>query len=154
MMITAFSLCACSSSDEVDSQKSLIDASYNKVKSQIIGTWVYEAEYKKSINPSKDLGGVYNKLGWNERDSYISLTFKTDGTLILDSYGEQTHSYILKSEYSYRNHVDEYNDYYPFKNGGVLLSYGSKSYFVDIINGKLILYDTYDGSPKDRYRKK
>ncbi|MBQ3642689.1 hypothetical protein II906_12310 [bacterium] len=153
MMVVALSLTACGGDDEDEGQKSLIDASYNKVKSQIIGTWIYEAEYKTSVNPYKDLGGVYNKLGWNERESYKSLTFKTDGILIQDFYGEKTLSYILTAEYLYKNNNKEYSDYYPFKNGGVLLSFDSKSYFVDIVNGKLILYDTYDGSPIDRYRK-
>ena len=145
-------LLACGSDDEGDSQNTLIDASFSKVKSQIIGTWVYEAEYKKSINPDKDLGGIYNKLGWNERDPYKSLTFKTDGIVIKDFYGEQTLSYNLKTDYSYKNHVEDSYEYYPFKNGGVILSYGSESYFVDIVNGKLILYDTYDGAPKERYK--
>ena len=126
---------SCSSDNEENSQNSLIDASYSKVKSQIIGTWLYEAEYKKTVSAS-DLGGLYyNKLGWNERDPYKSLTFKTDGTLIRTYSSEETLSYILKAEYKYNNLVENYSEYYPFKNGGVILSISSKSYFVDIVNG-------------------
>ena len=36
MMVVALSLTACGGDDEDEGQKSLIDASYNKVKSQII----------------------------------------------------------------------------------------------------------------------
>lgn len=149
---------SCGGDDESDNQKSQIEAAYNRVKSQIVGSWSYEAEYLASVDPYKDLGGIYNKLGWNERDPYKTLVFNTDGTLIIDFYGSKEYTYTITAVYNYNNYVDEYTDYYPFKNGGVLLTYVSdnykKEYFMDIVNGKLILYNTYDGSPIDRYSKK
>lgn len=140
--------------DDGNGQDSQIEAAYDKVKSQIIGSWVYEAEYKSSIDINRDLNPMGQKIGWNERDPYKSLIFSTDGTLITDFYGETKYAYTITAEVNYKNYVKEYDEYYPFKNGGVLLQYGNFHYFVDIVNGKLILYDTYYGTPKERYRRK
>ena len=96
-------LMACGGDGDSNGQDSQIEAECAKVKSQIIGTWSYEAEYLTSVNPYKDLGGIYNNLGWNERSSYKTLEFKNDGTLIIDFYGEKTYSYSITAALNYNN---------------------------------------------------
>lgn len=151
---------ACSSEDENKEEESgkLIEASYNRVKKQIVGNWILDAYYKiYSTNP-------YIKNGWNDieeaywhNDKDYKLSFSNSNVTNNENH-VFPYAVTLKKDYTTSMYNPSENDYqYIYKKGIVLLEYDDNKYVCDIkSDGKLYLYDYQiglTGTPEYRYRR-
>lgn len=168
----SFSLIACGGDDKEGNDVSEIQLAYQKTKASIVGTWILEAKYNQSVGPGS-LGGVYNKLGWDDNDEYgffkinpyYKFDFKSDGTFE-DKDGD-TYKYTI--DFDEKNYVihtkSDFEDYWPFEKGAITLrilddlnnNFYINEFYVNIgTDGMLYFYETGisgEGYPKYRYRK-
>lgn len=148
-MFTLVVLVSCSSNDDEVLDYTKLEASYQQVSNNIVGTWKKESYYLCAIdNP-------YEKWGWNESMSDIYMELGKDG---FDESGKKWSVFI---DYDFVLEKDDDADYYPFLYGAVFLEYKGLQYMVEIkSDGKLYLYndDTIasewlKGFPSSRYVK-
>lgn len=157
-MATVFISCSSDNDDDGNRESELLVASYNRVKSQIIGNWILESYYtRQSTNP-------YIKIGWNDaEEAYWSngkdykLSFSNNNVTNKENH-VFPYAVTLKKDYTTSMYNPSENDYqYIYKKGIVLLEYDGNKYVCDIKNdGKLYLYDYQiglTGTPKYRYRR-
>lgn len=151
-MAVTFTACSSDNDDEGNKESELIEASYNRVKNQIIGNWVLESYYESSTtNP-------YIKIGWNDAE-YWSDKLSFSNNNVTDNDGKVfPYTIIMKKDYTISSYKPSQDDYqYIYKKGIVLLKYGNNKYICDIkSDGKLYLYDFnigLDGTPKYRYKR-
>lgn len=157
-MATVFISCSSDNDDDGNRESELLVASYNRVKSQIIGNWILESYYtRQSTNP-------YIKIGWNDaEEAYWSngkdykLSFSNSNVTNKENH-VSPYAVTLKKDYTTSMYNPSENDYqYIYKKGIVLLEYDGNKYVCDIkSDGKLYLYDYQiglTGTPKYRYRR-
>lgn len=157
-MATVFISCSSDNDDDGNRESELLVASYNRVKSQIIGNWVLESYYRgQSTNP-------YIKIGWNDaeeaywgNDKDYKLSFSNSNVTNKENH-VFPYAVTLKKDYTTSMYNPSENDYqYIYKKGIVLLEYDNNKYVCDIkSDGKLYLYN-YErgltGTPEYRYRR-
>lgn len=165
LVILCYGISACSDDDNEDS--SALVASYHKIKTGIVGTWLYNAKYhSRTTNP-------YMKSGWDDNDEYglnklspmYILSFRNDGTFS-DKEGEVfTYSLELDEKYTPFFTQKDYEQYWPYSKGVIRLlfdnSFYRKAYLKEVFaeirdDGMLYFYDAdlgKSGAPIYRFRK-
>lgn len=157
-MATVFTSCSSDNDNEGNRESELLVASYNRVKTQIVGNWILESYYREqTTNP-------YIKVGWNDaeeaywgNDKDYKLSFSNNSVNNNKGY---TFPYTITIDkdyttFTYKPSLDDYQ--YVYKKGIVLLEYDNHKYVCDIkSDGKLYLYN-YEGgltgTPEYRYKR-
>lgn len=157
-MVTVFTSCSSDNNDESNREGEILEASYNRVKTQIVGNWVLDAFYKDNSN------NPYVNNGWNKaeetywhNDKDYRLSFSNS---TVNNNKGQTFPYVITIRKEYTTSISNPSeDYYQYiyKKGIILLEYDNNKYVCDIkSDGKLYLYDFQTGltgTPEYRYRR-
>lgn len=166
ILLSLATILSCSKDDGEDPGTARLYNTYEKLRSEISGTWVMDGYHTSSpISQLQSLGWEENLTYWAKTTIY-KLTFTSDWKVTDNDGNNSTYTIYMdesKNVY-YGSDNDSFN--WPFTTGAVYLKLNGdidpsyyNPYYAEIkSDGKLYLYNTAadlggDGRPKYRYRR-
>ena len=166
ILLSVVAVLSCSKDDCEDPDTARLYNTYEKLRSEISGTWVMDGYYSNSrLFETQPLGWEEDLTYWVNNTMY-RLTFTSDGK-VTDNDGNNSTYTIYVDEDKKAYYSSDYDpDYWPFRVGAVYLklnrdlapSYHNPYYAEIKSDGRLYLYNTVmgiggDGVPDYRYRR-